>query len=163
MKRNNLLILISFLILFSGCRKEFTAPYLYIKLKDLNGKDHRILDYKGKILILDFWATWCKPCKEAAPIMDLLKEKSNPEHFVFLAVNTDDGVTLDEIKRTAEDFGINYTSLLDPNLELANALKVEGQPAIFVFNRKGENIYHQYGIDPTDVPGLLQKMEEWER
>ena len=157
-------IFLVLLIFFSfSCRKEFSAPYLYIELKDWDGKEKKILDYKGKVLILDFWASWCEPCKKAAPVIELLHDKANPDNFVFLGVNTDHELTVDEIKKVSQDFGMRYESLLDSDLKLATELSVEGQPALFVFDRTGKNIYHQYGVNAEDAPDLLKKMSDWEK
>jgi thiol-disulfide isomerase/thioredoxin len=156
-------LLILGLLLSLSCKEEFTAPYLFLELKDLGGKVHKIQDYKGRILILDFWASWCEPCRKAAPVIELLHEKSNPDNFVFLGVNTDHGLTNEEIRNIAEEFGIKYESLLDPDLKLAGELAVEGQPALFVFDRTGKNIYHQYGVNAEDAHDLLKKMSEWEK
>lgn len=156
--------LILFLILFLPiCKEEFNAPYLELSLKDWNGKEIKIKDFKGKVLILDFWASWCEPCRNAAPVIELLHEKSNPENFVFLGVNTDHDLTEKEIKKIALEFGIKYDSILDPDLKLAGELAVEGQPALFVFDRSGKNIYHQYGVNADDAHSLLKKMSEWEK
>jgi thioredoxin-related protein len=78
-------------------------------------------------------------------------------------VNTDHGLTNEEIRNIAEEFGIKYESLLDPDLKLAGELAVEGQPALFVFDRTGKNIYHQYGVNAEDAHDLLKKMSEWEK
>ncbi len=159
----NKVLLVLLILLSVSCKKEFNAPYLFIELKDLNGKEHRIRDYKGKVLILDFWASWCEPCRKAAPVIELLHEKSNPDNFVFLGVNTDHELTVEEIKKVASEFGMKYDSLLDADLKLAGELAVEGQPALFVFDRTGKNIYHQYGVNAEDAHDLLKKMSDWEK
>lgn len=156
-------ILFTSLFLLIHCLKEFNAPYLNIELKDLEGKNHKIVDYKGKILVLDFWASWCEPCKKAAPVIELLHENSNSKNFVFIAVNTDNDLTNEEIKKFAHNFGINSNILLDPDLKLARELNVEGLPGLFVFDRTGKNIYHQYGVSPDDAHDLLKKMSDWEK
>ncbi len=156
-------LLILAILLSQTCKKEFSAPYLNITLKDWNGKEIRIKDYKGKVVILDFWASWCEPCRKAAPVIELLHEKSDPENFVFLGVNTDNDLSEIEIKKIAAEFGIKYNNLLDPELKLAGELAVEGQPALFVFDRTGKNIYHQYGVNAEDAHDLLKKMSDWEK
>lgn len=156
-------LLILLILATQSCRKEFTAPYLYVELKDWNGKERKILDYKGKVLILDFWASWCEPCRKAAPVIELLHEKANPDNFVFLGVNTDHELTVEEIKKVSSEFGMKYDSLLDSDLKLATALAVEGQPALFVFDRTGKTIYHQYGVNAEDAHDLLKKMSDWQK
>jgi thiol-disulfide isomerase/thioredoxin len=95
---------------------KFNTPeYLNIEVYDWNGNKLKLKNYRGKILVLDFWATWCEPCKKAAPLIDILSKKSNPDNFVFMGVNTDDNKTLGELKSTAKDFGIQYNSILNPS------------------------------------------------
>lgn len=156
-------VLFILLVFVFSCKKEFTASYLEIPLKDWNGKEHTMREYKGKVVVLDFWASWCEPCRKAAPVIEFLHEKSTPEKFVFLGINTDTDLTVEEIRKTANQFGMNYDSLLDPELRLATELAVEGQPALFVFDRNGKNIYHQYGINDEDAHDLLKKMSDWEK
>lgn len=156
-------LLILIILISQSCKTEFSAPYLYTELNDWNGKKQKILDYKGKVLILDFWASWCEPCRKAAPVIELLHEKSNPDNFVFLGVNTDHDLSIEEIKKVAAEFGMKYDSLLDSDLKLAGELAVEGQPALFVFDRTGKKIYHQYGVNAEDAHDLLKKMSDWEK
>ena len=159
-------LLFSFLLFYTGFLtkgEKITQKYLNIELYDWNGNKIKLKNYQGKIVVLDFWATWCEPCKKAAPLIDVLAQKTSSENFIFIGVNTDDNKTLEELKNTAENFGLKYESLLDPELKLTNELKVEGQPALVFLDRKGNILYMQYGIIFSDIQKLLQKMEEWEK
>jgi thiol-disulfide isomerase/thioredoxin len=164
------LVGISFLVVFFisayftlyTCRKETNEPYHQLVMGDWNGKERKLADFKGKILILDFWATWCEPCKKAAPVIEFLRSKSNPETVLFMGVNTDKDKPIKEIKDTALEFGMKYDSLLDPDLKLANLLDVDGQPALLIFDKKGRLIFRQYGVNEDDAEILLKKISEWE-
>lgn len=160
-------LLFTFLFLYTGFIPKgntvVSHKYLSIELYDFNGEKVKLKNYQGKIIVLDFWATWCEPCKKAAPLIDILSKKSNTDNFVFLGINTDDSKTLEELKKASTEFGINYPSLLDPNLKLSDELNVEGQPALIFLDRKGNILYRQYGILISDIQKLLQKMEEWEK
>ena len=134
-----------------------------MELYDWNGKKVRLADFRGKIVVLDFWASWCEPCKKAAPLIDLLSQKTDDDNFIFLGVNTDDNKTIDELKKISKDFGMNYESLLDPQLKLTDEMKIEGQPALLFLDRDGRLLHKQYGIIQSDVGSLLLKMEEWEK
>lgn len=164
MRYNKLLLKFSILLLLIlSCKKEVPPAYLQIQLKDWNGKDIKLLDYKGKILILDFWASWCQPCKEAAPIIESVREYSDSDKTIFLGVNTDSDLSNEEIKKVALEFGIKYDSILDPDLILANELSVEGQPALFLFNKDGKLMHKQYGVKSSDFPKLVRDLKKWEK
>ena len=159
-------ILFSLLLFYTGFLpkgKLETPKYLSMEVYDWNGNKIYLKNYRGKIIVLDFWATWCEPRKKAGPLIDILSKKSNPENFIFLGVNTDDNKTLSELKTTAQEFGIQYNSLLDPSLKLTEEFQIEGQPALLFLDRKGNILYRQYGLVFSDVQKLLQKMEEWEK
>ncbi|NBU98415.1 MAG: TlpA family protein disulfide reductase [Spirochaetia bacterium] len=159
-------LLFTLLFLYTGFIPKgntVSHKFLSIELYDFDGNKTKLKNYQGKIIVLDFWATWCEPCKKAAPLIDILSKKSNTDNFVFLGVNTDDNKTLEELKQASLEFGINYPSLLDPKLKLSEELNVEGQPALIFLDRKGNILYRQYGILISDIQMLLQKMEEWEK
>lgn len=158
--------LLTALLFFTGFNpkgEKVTEKYLTMSLYDWNGNKTKLADFRGKIVVLDFWASWCEPCKKAAPLIDSLVEKTNRDNFIFLGVNTDDNKTLDELKQISKEFGMNYTTLLDPQLKLTDELKIEGQPALVFLDRNGKILHRQYGIIPSDIRGLLLKMEEWEK
>jgi thiol-disulfide isomerase/thioredoxin len=159
MKKNYLL---AFIFLFLACEKSFDAPFLHISLKDPKGKNHTISDYRGKILILDFWASWCEPCKKVVPILEQIKKKSDPKKTVLLGINTDNAISLEEIIQTAKDFKIEYPYLLDPEFQLVKELNLEGQPALFIFDKTGKLVFHQYGLKIRDFNGIVKKIQDLE-
>ncbi|MCB1142168.1 MAG: TlpA family protein disulfide reductase [Leptospiraceae bacterium] len=155
-------LLSGFLFLFiSYCSDNTQNNYMNIKLKDTNGVEQSLSTFKGKIIILDFWATWCEPCKKAGPLVEYLKDRSNPEKFIFLGINTDTNKPLSEIIQFAKDYGIHYPTLLDPELKLTGELNVEGQPALLFLDQSGKVLYRKYGLASLDIPGILNEMNKW--
>jgi thiol-disulfide isomerase/thioredoxin len=132
-----------------------------VQLKDYKNETRTLEDFQGKFLVLDFWASWCIPCKNASPIIDNLHKNSNPEKFKFLGINTDDSLSNEEIERTALEFGMSYESYLDPELKLSNSLQIEGIPALLFFDPKGFLLHRQYGIKSSDYYNLQKMMSEW--
>jgi thiol-disulfide isomerase/thioredoxin len=115
--------------------KGGTTPPL--ELKDLQGRDHRLDDYKGKVVVVNFWATWCEPCRDEMPSMQRLKERMAGAPFAVLAVNYAEGNPRVEtfLKQMPVDFAIlmdrdsavsrrwqaralPYTVVLDPRLRI---------------------------------------------
>lgn len=157
-----LLFTLSILVFFlhlSSCKSKKELKYLEIKVYDWNGNKHQLKNYKGRLLVLEFWATWCEPCKKAAPIVEKVRKQVQTEQTVFLGVNTDSNKTLEELKQTAKRFGMKYTSLLDPAMELTDALQVDGLPALLILNKEGEVIHKQYGVLPSDFYKLVNFIE----
>lgn len=108
---------------------DFTLP-------TLDGKDVSLSDYRGKIVFLNFWATWCPPCKRETPSMEQLYQKFKDQDFVMLAVD------LKENKETVEKFmtanKLTFPVLLDTKGRVGNAYVVIKIPTTYLIGRKGE-------------------------
>jgi len=117
-------------------------------LKDLNGKDVKLSDYKGKIVILNFWAVWCKFCKEEMPdLNDLNKELEKDNEAVIIAVNVQE--SLDTVKDYLSSNNIDIKVLLDQDGSVTQTYGVSGFPATFIINKDG-SVY-------TYIPGKTDK------
>jgi len=80
-------------------------------LKDLNGREHRLGDYKGKVVVVNFWATWCEPCLQEMPSFNRLKARIDDRAFVILAVNMAEGEA--RIGEFLKRVPVNFPVLLD--------------------------------------------------
>jgi len=136
-----------FAILGTTTSSAQTAPEF--KLPDINGKTVNLSDFKGKIVIVDFWATWCGPCKMEIPGFVKLQEKYKDDLVII-------GVSLDQngpkaVVPFAKDYSINY-HVVYGNGETVKAYGgVNGIPTTFVIDRKG-NIQRKYvGYRPDSV------------
>ena len=113
-------------------------------LEQVNGSGKISLgDFKGKPVVLNFWATWCGPCKEELPIFEKMWDKFKDDGVVFLGVDVmDDRSNASEfIKNT----GIKYTILYDQAGDVSSKYKVIALPATFFINKKGEVAVKNYG------------------
>jgi cytochrome c biogenesis protein CcmG, thiol:disulfide interchange protein DsbE len=107
-----------------------------IKLANLNGSAVRIPDdFRGKVIILHFWAGGCSSCKEEMPAMEKLYEKYGRKGLVILAVNV--GQRKEVVRQLAKDAGITYPVLLDPDQKMAASYDVVGVPRTYLVDRKG--------------------------
>src|SRR5712692_9748947 len=119
------------------------GPAPEITLKDLQGQEVKLSDLRGKIVLLNFWATWCKPCKEEMPAMQAVYEKLRDQGFVVLAVNE-----LEDTDRVIEHIrthGHTFPVVMDHDNRVANRYGVVGLPASFLIDRQGIVREHIFG------------------
>ena len=117
-----------------------TNPKIYkdVIFKDLNQKDVNLIDYKGKILILNFWATWCKPCREEMPSLDLLVSNTDLNNVVVFPINVGQE-DLIKSKNFFEELEIkNLKIYYDPSINLAKKFTLRGIPTTILFNKDGK-------------------------
>ncbi|OGP17557.1 MAG: hypothetical protein A2V21_302005 [Deltaproteobacteria bacterium GWC2_55_46] len=106
------------------------------ELPDLSGKMHKLSDYKGKVIFLNFWATWCKPCEDEMPSMQVLYEnlKTFPFEIVAVSVDKDGPETVAEF---AKRYGLTFTILHDRNGKIKERYKTTGVPETFIIDQNG--------------------------
>ncbi len=129
-------------------------------LKDINHKLHRLSDSRGKVVLVNFWATWCPPCRQEMPSMQRAWEKLKGENFEMLAVNV--GEDEDTIFGFSFAAGVELTFpiLLDPDSRAVRAWPVIALPTSFVVDRRGRIVYRAVGGREWDDPELLKKIRE---
>jgi peroxiredoxin len=110
-----------------------TAPAL--ELKDIGGKTHKLSDYRGKNVLLIFWATWCAPCLVEVPHLIELRKRISEDELAMLAISNEDPTTL---QRYADVKGLNYTVISDRGPLPAPFGGVQGIPAGFVIDKEGK-------------------------
>ncbi|MBM9499485.1 TlpA family protein disulfide reductase [Leptospira sp. 201903071] len=152
------------LLLFwiSACHSSKEESVLYkLKLTDFDGRLTSLQEYKGRVLLLDVWASWCEPCKDAVPVLEKLSKDLQGKNGILLGINTEPDLSKDEHVQAAREFGITYPSFVDRDFELINEFKVEGQPALLVFSVSGKLLKIQYGIQERDYPKLRANFSNW--
>ena len=105
-----------------------------------------LADIDGQVVLLNFWATWCKPCEDEMPAMDRLYRELSPEGFEMLAVSVDE--ELDLVARFQERLGVSFPILLDPQQEVSRRYQTTGFPESLLIDRRG-TIVERY-IGPRD-------------
>lgn len=106
------------------------GPPPALALKDLDGRPHSLSDYRGKVVLINFWATWCAPCRDEMPSIQALKERLSGKPFVVLAVNL--GEPEARIRRFLSGMKVDFTILLDPERSVAKAWDARILPASYV-------------------------------
>jgi peroxiredoxin len=118
-----------------------TTPAL--ELTDAEGKLHRLADYRGRAVLVNFWATWCEPCREEMPSMERLRGALQGKPFVVLAVNVGEGPRA--ARAFGEKMGLGFPLLLDPDGKTTRAWKARVLPASFVVGPDGRIRYSYFG------------------
>lgn len=103
-------------------------------LTDLNGKNWRLKSLSGKIVLVNFWATWCPPCRKEMPDLETLYQRYEKNGLVVLAISDEDAAT---VKPFLADHKVSYPVLLDPGRKVNELFRVQGIPVSFVYDRKG--------------------------
>jgi len=146
------------LALESGDRApSFTAPVLNHPVLE-DGTPISLESYRGKVIYLDFWASWCAPCATSLPILDALGDEFGPDQFQVVAVN------VDRDPDRAVDFlskrPVGYPSLTDPEGRLPIVFGVETMPTSFLIDRKGVIRHVHRGFRKGDEEALRHKILE---
>ena len=106
------------------------------QLTDLDSKPHSLSQYRGQIVLLNFWATWCKPCTTEMPAMQASFDKLRDKGFVVLAINElEDNAKVREHIKT---YGHTFTVLMDPDNKVANQFGVFGLPVSVFIDQQGK-------------------------
>ena len=128
-------------------------PKIYkdVIFKDINGNDINISEYKGKLLILNFWATWCAPCKEEMPSLDRLIRNVKFKNLKIFPINVGQENFI-KSRNFFEKLNIqNLEIYFDPKVNLVKKFTLRGIPTTIIFNKKGEEFARVIGsIDFND-------------
>jgi thiol-disulfide isomerase/thioredoxin len=120
-------------------------------LKDLNNKKVSYSEIQGeKLTVLDFWATWCKPCAQAIPHLTELYLNYKDRGVQFIGINVDSPRNISKVRPFANSLGINYPVLLDSNSELMARLQVTTLPTVLFIDPNNEIVYIHRGYRPGD-------------
>ena len=117
---------------------EIPRPISSIVFEDFTNKEINLSDYKGKLVIINFWATWCSPCKKEMPSLDNLYQDINFKNLEVFAVNMEEP-NKTKTKLFFEDIGIEKLKIFfDSKLNFVKEFKLRGVPTTIFINKKGE-------------------------
>lgn len=134
----------------AACDADAKPANLDFTMKDLDGKDVKLSSFKGKVILLNFWATWCGPCKAEIPGFVELQTKYK-DQLVVIGYDVDD--TADKARAFAKEYKINYPVLLGLGREdVQDAYgPIWGIPASFLISKDGKVCKRHMGIAPTET------------
>ena len=128
-----------------------------LALADPDGKLHQLADYRGKVVLVNFWATWCAPCREEMPSMEALRSALQGRPFVVLAVNVGEGGRI--ARGFADKMALQFPLLLDRDTKTTKSWGARILPASFVLGPDGAIRYSYLGAIDWTQPEVKATIE----
>ena len=156
------LLLILFLAIFTNVQTTL-AQLPAITLKTMDGKTVRTdtLSNDGKPFIIDFFATWCKPCnRELDAIAEVYEDWQEETGVKIFAISIDQAQNINKVKPLVNNHGWEYDVLLDPNGDLKRALGIQMIPFVLICDGKGKIVYKHSGYTDGAETELIEKVRE---
>ena len=131
-------------------------------LRSATGENLRLSEYRGDVVLINFWATWCGPCRQEMPLLDDLYGRYQRVGFNLLGVNIDEDSR--RAMQMVQELGVNFPVLFDENKEVSKLYEVEAMPVTILVDREGivRHIHHGYkpGYEEkylTEIRSLLRE------
>ena len=157
-----MIICLTFLLFACGRPPEVAKvgkPAPEFTLVDTKGKTWDLAELKGKVVFLNFWATWCPPCREEMPSMQTLYASMPADKFIMLAVLSNDDPAIAE--SLAAKIGATFPILVDPKNEAAQAYGLTGVPETFIIDKQGVLREKFIGPAPWDSAEARQMITKY--
>lgn len=142
-------------VVAEGTLKPYSGATPSFELVDTDGNSHNLEQHRGKLLMVQFWATYCTPCRTEMPSMNQLAKKLG-DGFEILAINM--GEPRDEVVRFMEEVGPEFTVLLDPEGRAIQDFKVFAVPSTFIIDPTGTIRYTMYGPTEWDADEMIETL-----
>jgi len=137
------------------------TPAPEFRLKDQSGKVVSLSSLKGKVVVLDFWATWCVPCKkEIKMVREKMAEWKTQADFNYMTISEDDSRATAQVKAYAKSQGWDFPYYQDPNFDLKRSLNFQNVPFSTIVDKQGKVAYMQSGYEAGGEEILFTKIKE---
>jgi thiol-disulfide isomerase/thioredoxin len=136
-------------------RKPFPADFA---LPDVPGNTLRLIDFRGRVVLVNFWATWCYPCRAEMPSMQALYQEYAPQGFIILAIASD--VQGREIVAPfVQAYKLTFPVLLDPHNTVGTTLQIQGIPMSYLLDKQGRIAGMEMGARNWHSPTMRQRID----
>ncbi|MBX2978185.1 MAG: TlpA family protein disulfide reductase [Flavobacteriales bacterium] len=155
------ILLLLALLPFTLLHAQSTMPSVTVQGLDGKKVDTKTFSNGGKPIIINFWATWCAPCKrELAAIAEVYDDWQAKTGVKLIAISIDDARSMARVAPYVNGQDWDYEVYLDPNGDLKRALNVNNVPHTFLLNGKGEIVWQHNNYEPGDEQELFRKVLE---
>ena len=136
-------------------------PLAAVAFQDGAGRKLALADFKGKVVLLNVWATWCSPCRQEMPTLDRLQSKLGGKDFEVVALSIDrDGP--DVVRKFFAEVGVRNLALyIDPSMESQSKLELIGVPTTLLIDREGREVARYTGVAEWDRPEVIGAIERY--
>lgn len=155
------IITVIFACLFSVAlqAKELSGPAPDFALTTLDGEKVKLSDLKGHVVMINFWASWCGPCRQEMPLLNDIYASYKKAGFVLLGVNLDESA--EDAKAFLKKTPVNFPVLIDSKGQVADLYKNQAMPSSYFVDRKGDLVYLHQGYRPgeeEDYKKVIKKL-----
>ena len=154
------IVLAAFLSLFSLYAGAADTFYNQLNVTDVEGESADLNRYQGRVVLLNFWATWCPPCIKEMPSMQRLQDQFNDQDFQVVAVNMGQSVTTVESFLMELDYDFTLPVYLDEKGQAFSTLSIGGMPSSFLLDRNGKIIERIVGAREWDHPANVAALKK---
>ena len=161
--------LVLLLALLVGCSDSSSKPantegwvddgpnLSHLQLVDLEGNRHTLADYRGKHLVINFWATWCAPCREEMPALQALSDQLDPERYAVIGITVDQKV--EPVQKFLKEQQVGFQQYIDAQMDLAmSELKVRAFPETLIVNSEGKLLRRILGAREWDKESYYREI-----
>lgn len=153
-----LLACVSTLLSFSAAADIVGQPAPDFALRSMKGPSMRLSEHLGEVVVINFWATWCGPCRQEMPLLDELYGKYQRAGLILLSVNIDE--TAEPAIEMAQTLKVSYPVLFDTRKEVSRAYDVSAMPVTVLVDRAGVVRYVSEGYKPGYEKRYTEKLRE---
>jgi thiol-disulfide isomerase/thioredoxin len=134
-------------------------PLPEIRFQDDQGHDLTLADFRGRVVLLNVWATWCVPCRKEMPTVDRLQERLGGKDFLVMALSID-RKGIEAVKDFYREVGVEKLAIyLDPSGKGSHGLAIPGVPTTLLINREGREVARKLGEAQWDSPEMVSLVE----
>lgn len=146
------------LVLMMFCALVQAAPAPDFTLKNEAGENIRLAEQRGKVVMLNFWASWCGPCRKEMPLLDEMHKRYGKAGFVLYGVNVEQDATA--AKKLLKELGVSLPVLYDPESKASKLYKVDAMPTTVMIDKNGEVRYVNRGYKAGDEDKYREQIRE---
>ncbi len=135
---------------------EVAPDFVFQSLFGDNKSEEKLSSYKGKVIYLDFWASWCKPCLISMPLLNQIRNDLVDQDFEVIAVNLDDNIENGKI--FLSNSPVDYPAVATKNIKIYELYKLNGLPTSYLIDRQGVVRYSHQGFNEKDIKVIKKQI-----